>query len=572
MKTLPTDFLEKSRLVFLTEAVPSLADLRKTIELKPPTTQRRDTLSALDSIPRKMGRALASVPATLPAVQALFSDTNGPQLGLSQKTFQNLRASVRKAVEAHGVCLPNLTARIPLTDEWTHLISLVQGPDYASGLRRLACFCSATGVLPLEVTSEVLLGFYEALVAEARVKDPKITLRLTTTYWNMQLSRVPAWPDYRLATPFPSNRYKLALKDLPLPLQKDIARWEAARLGADVLSLNKLVRESRPVTVAHQTGHILRYISLVVENNLAELHELQCLQDIVEPSLVKAALDILLNKMDRSKGYVHQYAYVLHSIARHHTKLPKKKVAQLSTLASNLKQKRKRGMTEKNRRCLSQFNRQENIDKLLLFSDEERRRGDRQRNKYREAKCYERALVVDLLIHSVLRMQNLSTLRLDRNFREKDDQYILQFADIEMKNGRPHSLAVSEEITSRIKEFVAQHRRHLVGAEGPYLFPGKDGRHRHHSAIRREFQSAVFKHCGFRVHPHLMRHFTARVTLDQDPNQIFKLSKQLAHADVATTQNYYLDSVSLRASQDISEILEKQREVARLKKKRKKPH
>lgn len=568
MKPLPTDFIEKSRSVFIDHAALSLADIRKMVELEAPTTSRRDRLSALDAIPRKLGKALTAVPATLPALQTLFSGTNGPQLGLSHKTFQNLRACVRKAIEAHGVPAPILTARVPLTASWAGVIGQVQGPDYASGLRRLACFCSAMGVSPLEVTREVLLGFHEALVAEGRVKDPKISLRLTTTYWNMQLRRVPGWPSYILTTPFPSNRYKLALTDLPLTLQEEIARWEASRLGADILSLDRLVRESRPVTVAHQTAHVLRYISVVVDNNLAELHELRRFEDLAEPTLVKSALDVLLNRMGRSKGYVHQYAYILLSIARHHTSLPEHKVVQLVRLSSNLKQKLKRGMTDKNRRLLGQFDSQENANRLLLFSDEERARGDRQDNKYREAKCYERALIADLLIHSVLRMQNLTTIRLDQNFREKDDQYILQFSGAEMKNGRPHALAISEELTARIKGFVACYRNHLVGAEGPYLFPGKNGGHRHHSAIRREFQAAVFKLCGFRVHPHLMRHFTSRIALDQDPNQIFKVSKQLAHADVATTQCYYLDSASLSASQDISELLEKRKARARSERKR----
>lgn len=556
MKPLPSYFFEKSRSVFLDQAAPSLADIRKTIELKPQTTQRRDALSALDAIPRKLGKALTAVPATLPAIQTLFSGTNGPRLGLSQKTFQNLRASIRKAVETHGVRAPTLAARLPLTNDWAHLIGQVQGPDYASGLRRLACFCSATGVSPPDVTREVLLGFYEALIAEGRVKRPKVTLRLTTTYWNMQLSRVSGWPDYRLTTPFPSNRYKLALTDLAPSLQEEIARWEASRLGANVLSMDKLVRESRPVTVAHQTGHVLRYISVVVENNLAELHELRHLEDLVEPRLVRSALEVMLNKMGLSKGYVHQYAYVLLSIARHHTALPEEKKAQLATLSSNLKQKLKRGMTSKNQRLLAPFNLVANVDKLLLFPDEERRRGDKQDNQYRRAKFYERALVADLLIHCVLRMQNLTTLRLDLNFREKGNQYVLQFSGTEMKNGRAHGLAISEDLTARIKEFVRLYRPHLAGAEGPYLFPGKCGGYRHHSAIRREFQAAIFKYCGLHVHPHLMRHFTSRITLDEDPNQIFKVSKQLGHADVATTQSYYLDAMSLSASQDIAKMMD----------------
>lgn len=49
-----------------------------------------------------------------------------------------------------------------------------------------------------------------------------------------------------------------------------------------------------------------------------------------------------------------------------------------------------------------------------------------------------------------------------------------------------------------------------------------------------------------------MRHLMAKILLDKDPNQIFKISRQLGHADVATTQLYYLESDALAASTELT--------------------
>ena len=205
MNQFSPEFLEKSRTVFTDNPGITLQDVRDRVAEEPLGTARRDTLSALDATSKLFKRALTGVPATSVSLRGLFARRNAASLGVSKKRYANIKSAVMAAVRKYAVLTPSLTGRIPLTESWTALLGRVEAPDYASGLRRLACFCSAMGVEPASVSPSVLLGFYDALVTEGTLKDPKVILSLTITYWNMQGRRVSGWPPQQLSSPFPSR-------------------------------------------------------------------------------------------------------------------------------------------------------------------------------------------------------------------------------------------------------------------------------------------------------------------------------------------------------------------------------
>ena len=452
-----------------------------------------------------------------------------------------------------GIPSPALTSGPPLTEAWQALLALVKDKNYRASLGRLARYCSAMDIPPQDLGKEALLGFHEALEAEGGVKDPRIIVRHVTAYWNYHLTRVESWPPVHLETPFPSGRYKVSLSDLPAQLQLEIAAWQESRLGGDILSLDKFATKSRPKTVGHQTDQILRYVGLIVKHNLAEVSALKNLKALLEPRLVQAALSILLKRYKRSTGYVHQYAYLLAGIARHHTDCTPAEVKQLSTLAANLRSELKFGMTPKNRRLLRPFNNPENVKKLMRFPNDERERGRTEPNPYRHAKFYERALVADILIHGALRIENVAMLRIDRNMRKHGGSYILAYAGDEMKNGHPHEIELPAWMSDHLEKFISKYRPRLDGAEGPYLFPGKIDGARHYSAIRTEFSRAIKRRCGLEVNPHLMRHLTSKMALDRDPGLLLVVSRRLGHRRVETTEKAYLEGDSLAASRTYNE-------------------
>ncbi len=333
----------------------------------------------------------------------------------------------------------------------------------------------------------------------------------------------------------------------------------ASRLGGNLLSLDKQNKRSRPKTVEHQTGQLMRFIGLAVQNGLAELNELNSLRALVSPKLVQAVLTVLLEQKKRTVGYAHQYAYTLLAIARHSTDLPANEIAQLSNLNSNLREELGSGMTGKNRTLLRQFNSEENVDKLFGLPEAERKRGLREENPYRKAKFFERALVAELLLKSLLRIENISHLRTDRNMRKSGKCYILSFDGSEMKNGHGHEIELPEWMTEHIDDFINIYRPQLNGAKGFFLFPGKLNGARHYSAIRIEFTRTIRRRCGLVVNPHLVRHLGAKRALDRDPGLLYVVSRQLGHQRIETTQEYYLENDSLSASRKLNGLSSKLR-------------
>ncbi|RKH76225.1 site-specific integrase, partial [Corallococcus praedator] len=125
---------------------------------------------------------------------------------------------------------------------------------------------------------------------------------------------------------------------------------------------------------------------------------------------------------------------------------------------------------------------------------------------------------------------------------------VLSYADDEMKNGRSHEVELPAEVAEIILEYIKDHRPYLPGANGPYLFPGRNGGPRHHNTMREDFQKAVFKHTGLQVNPHFTRHATAMIAINQDPANLPMVSQRLGHTSTKTAADFYLANVSLPSS------------------------
>ncbi len=153
-------------------------------------------------------------------------------------------------------------------------------------------------------------------------------------------------------------------------------------------------------------------------------------------------------------------------------------------------------------------------------------------------------------------MKNLSNLRIDRNIRWSGKKCFLTFEDPEMKNDHRHEVEVGEELADLLKEYITVHRRHLPGANGPYLFAGKKGEARHRSALALEFKKTIRKHTGLLVNPHLMRHVMGKMVVEHDPALLPALSCFLGHRSVQTTMDYYLENDGRASSRVVNRVLQ----------------
>jgi len=74
--------------------------------------------------------------------------------------------------------------------------------------------------------------------------------------------------------------------------------------------------------------------------------------------------------------------------------------------------------------------------------------------------------------------------------------------------------------------------------------------------MAQDFKRAVFRTTGLIVNPHLMRHLTGKLAVDNDPALIVAVSQRLGHTTIETTQDAYLPNGSLPASRTMNKLLE----------------
>ncbi len=254
-------------------------------------------------------------------------------------------------------------------------------------------------------------------------------------------------------------------------------------------------------------------------------------------------------------GYVHKMATQLIAVARHHLRLDEERLNQFEEIARRLKPKTTGGMGRRNRVRLAQFDDEEVVQRLLRFPEEERARALRQRNPLRRAKGIERALAISLLIFTGIRVKNLRQLRVDRNIRRVGQRVFVSFSESETKTHSELELELPPETIVLLDAFLAEGRRLLSGAEGPWLFPGPTGGARSYSAMRDAVSRPLRRHADIILSPHLYRHIIAKIVAELRPELLHDVSRMLGHKSMSTTYGSYLGTEGPAASRRIGALL-----------------
>ncbi len=122
-------------------------------------------------------------------------------------------------------------------------------------------------------------------------------------------------------------------------------------------------------TINYRRIQICRLFGELVADGVS-LSELPDLQAMVRPTMVYRGLDAMLRRRGgKSSGNIHNMAYMLLVIAKHHAKLRDEESQRLKIAGKRLKVERQ-GMTKKNRERLSQFDDEQNLNRLLLLPEE----------------------------------------------------------------------------------------------------------------------------------------------------------------------------------------------------------
>ena len=416
MIKLDDEFMEISRNVFRAIRGPTLLDVRQAIENDEglDAIQRRDMLSALSRIETHMDKALADNPATASALREVFAALNPVRMGISEKSFRNIRSAATAAVRRYGGAPRPITVRIPLTEEWRALLNKVEVRHVRFALNRLAAYCSHMRIPPEEVNQTTLAALYEALDAEEIVKNPRKLVKHIAMTWNRCRREINGWPPVRLESLFKKIPYSFPLEAFPQSFQDEVAAWRKRVEDPDVLDLDAPARPLRPETVMAHIMGIRRFASALVHRGDLKIGDIVSLRTLMEPERFKSALRFFMERLGgKPTASLHNLANTMRHIARHWCKLEDGILKELPTLCARLEPERRDHLSPKKRGRLQQFDHPENVKRFLFFPEDQVAKAKAEKNPKKASKRVERALMVALLINCGLRQRTLRMLELD---------------------------------------------------------------------------------------------------------------------------------------------------------------
>ncbi|KLK92653.1 hypothetical protein AA309_13270 [Microvirga vignae] len=560
MKHIDPEFLARSKAAFRSESSTTLADVKRLAEADTDLTdiQRRDLVSALNRLEHLFRTQLEKLEASPRRARELLASVSPAQLGLSDKTFANIRSLVAKAVRRYGQPGSPLTKCIAIAPCWQELLARIGTAYQRQALYRLATFCTVMGIPPEDVRNQTLLGLYAAIETEEMVKRPRGVIKATITNWNRSVRTVQGWTQVQLSSPFKQESYTLPLSAFPLSFQEDVAAWRERMTSPDPLDDEAPARALRPATIEHRIFQFRQFGSALVRTGHLQIDEITSLAVLFQPLAFKAALRFFLNRSGKKTQRVHNLARSMRLIAKHYCRMDEPALATLETICKKLDPGNRRQMTTRNRKRLGQFDDPRNVGRLLTFPEQEARRALRQKNTTRAAKGMERAVAVDLLIHCGLRIGALRTLELSDFTWLNSGLAVLVVPAERTKTGRPLEFELNAELTARLKRHIAEFRSRLPEADSLFLFPGPHGGPRSKTAMSDAIRGSM-RQAGLEMNPHLFRHAIAKIAVEADPGAYLAVSRVLGHTTLDTTMGHYLGTESKAAGRHVDRLLDEAR-------------
>ena len=167
----------------------------------------------------------------------------------------------------------------------------------------------------------------------------------------------------------------------------------------------------------------------------------------------------------------------------------------------------------------------------------------------------QQAIVIEILIFAPMRLGNLRHLRLDQHVNWVGDRIHINVPASEVKNREPLHFILPRHLSDRIRLYTERWRDQFVSVANPHLFPGKKGKPKDDSTIRRQLKAYCFKHAGISVTPHQFRHIAAYLLLRQKPGHYEVVRKLLAHKSLATTYEHYAGAETTAAIELYDDVI-----------------
>ncbi len=511
-------------------------------------TRQRDVVSALRRTAAWFGLDPDSLPAAHRPIAERFAGLHWKQLGLSRKTFQNVRANVQFALDRYVAPMPAPRGK-GLAAPWAELWHRLPAGELRYRLSRLIGFSSDRDISPEAVDDAVAAVYRDWLVNETLLEKPDAVFRAAMRAWNKAVDTVEDWPKRRLTLPSNSSGYCLSWDDLPAAFCRDAEAWLARNANPDPLDDDAPPRPWSAATLQHRRFQ-LRQLASALHCAGYDISELGGLADLVALDTAKTALRFFLDRGDgETSSQIAGFVAVFAAIAEYWVKVDREHLQALKRIKTNLAY-RQNGLTSRNRRRLQQFADRDNLIAFLglpqkIFVGLKRQN----RITRQQALDMQVALGIEILLMAPVRRRNLVSLDLERHIlvqgRGPDARLFIDFPAATVKNRVDLTYPIPAE-SAKLLDFYLKRCLPVLDKHGTtWLFPGaKPGAHKAFDRFSNQFTKTIRRYTGLEMNLHLMRHFGAKLYLDRNPGAYEVVRRVLGHKRMSTTVTNYtgLDS------------------------------
>jgi integrase len=539
----------------------TLADVLAAVQIVDlPHRHRQELASALRTIGRALDRPLERTQADPRHLAPRLKAVAPRAIGMSPRSWSNIRHRARKALSLVRPMSPGRNTN-SLTSAWDALWRPLESRRVKISLSRFARSCSAAGIEP-EAVSETTFTEFRDHLDDALLKHPDAAFAELVRAWCVAQKTVEGWPTVTITIPDRRGHWTLPWSAFPPSLRQDGDAWLDRLAGRDLLE-EAPFRPVRPGTLERREWQLRAFATALVRRG-PDPATIACLKDLVEIAAYREGLRFFLERSGgKSTTAIVDHAAAMRAIARHHLRLDKDHLDRMTTKRLS---NGRRGLTEKNRKLLRQFDNPDNVAALLELPQKLIGIASRNRDLRAGALQAQLAIVIEILIMAPIRLGNLCALDLEQNLvrpRRRGKELHIVFPAEDIKNREPLEYPLPPPSVELIERYLKEFRPQLASPSCSALFPGRWGGPKKPVTLGVQITQCIRSHTGLVMNPHLFRHAMAKIYLDANPGGYEVVRRVLGHRSINTTTAFYtgveaaaavrhFDNVVLKLRQNMS--------------------
>jgi integrase len=524
---------------------------------------RRELRAPVIRFAKLLGEPPSAIPLDLAAIRQALDGMVSARAKVSAKRWSNLRSGLAGAIRASGLRPMIKTAGLDLDPNWTGLLASADLRE-RNGLSRLGRWASERGIAPQVVNDSTMRRFIAELDEATLIRNLGGLDRTVRQTWNALAGR--HWAEGLQPVAVPTNRpapTKELWRRLPASFREDVEGYLAWAAVPDPLADGARAKALAPLSLRLQRTHVRSAVTAAVAAGI-RVDEITSLARLLEPETFRTVLRHLWQG-DGGKltAYTHGVAVTLIAIASEWVEVSRDDLAALKALRSKLGTL-PTGLTEKNRALLLKFEDPHLLQQLIGLPEKVWRRARQQLASSRLAFIdLQSALAIDLLLHTGLRMENLSALNFEGHLhwpRGRGKPALLVFGGDETKNEAPYEAEIPAYLADRLWIYRHEIAPQVTATRPGAVFVTWSGTPRCQGTLSLAIVKTLRKHLGLKMSAHQFRHLLAQINLDANPGAHELVRQLLGHKNLKTTINFYAGINTRRAGRAHADLIMKIRE------------